>query len=78
MAIRLAAERAALPDPADTQAAAQVVGLPGTSARGTQPPPAEAKLHAAADVHGDDEDPDEIFDDPDGGDFYADAFEVLE
>jgi hypothetical protein len=29
-------------------------------------------------VNGDDEDPDEIFDDPADGDFYADAFEVLE
>ena len=78
MAVRLAAERAALPDPADMQAAAQVAGLPGTTAHGTQPPPAEAALHAAADVHGDDDDPDEIFDDPADGDFYADAFEVLE
>ena len=77
MAIRLAAERAALPDPADMQAAAQVAGLPDVAAHGTQPP-AEAALHAAADVTGDDEDPEEIFDDPAGGDFYADAFEILE
>jgi hypothetical protein len=60
------------------QAAGQVACLPGLTARGTQPPPAEAALHAVLDVNGDDEDPDEIFDDPDGGDFYADAFEVLE
>jgi len=61
MAIRLAAERAALPDPA----AAQLL-------------PAEAALHAVPDVHGDDEDAEEIFDDPADGDFYADAFEILE
>ena len=60
MAIRLAAERAALPDLA------------------AQPSPAEAALHAVPDVHGDDEDPEEIFDAPGDGDFYADAFEVLE
>ena len=78
MAIRLAAERAALPDPADMQAAAQVAGLPGATAHRTQPPPAEAALHAVLDVTGDDEDPEEIFDDPADGDFYADAFEVLE
>ena len=36
MAIRLAAERAALPDPADIQAAAQVAGLPDIAAHGTQ------------------------------------------
>ena len=77
MAIRLAAERAALPDPAGMQAETQVAGLPDATARGMQPP-AEAALHAVLDVTGDDEDPDEIFDDPAGGDFYADAFEVLE
>jgi hypothetical protein len=61
MAVRLAAERAALPGPPDMPA-----------------PPAEAGLHAVPDVHGDDEDPEEIFDDPADGDFYADAFEILE
>ena len=75
MAIRLAAERAALPG---MQAAAQVAWLPGTTVPGTGPPPAEAALHAVPGLHGDDEDPEEIFDDPAGGDFYADAFEVLE
>jgi len=74
MAIRLAAERAALPGPP----AAQVAGLPGASAEGTQPPPAGAALHAVPGVHGDDDDPEEIFDDPADGDFYADAFEILE
>ena len=62
----------------DMQAAAQVAWLPGIAAPGTGPPPAEAALHAVPEVHGDDEDPEEIFDDPAGGDFYADAFEVLE
>lgn len=66
MAIRLAAERAALPDP------------PGITPPGTQPPPAEPALHAVPDMRGDDEDPEEIFDDPADGDFYADAFEILE
>jgi putative transposase len=75
MAIRLAAGRAALPDP---PTAAQVTWLPGPAASGTQPPPAEAALHAVADVTGDDEDAEEIFDDPADGDFYADAFEILE
>ena len=42
------------------------------------PAPAEAALHAVPDVHGDDEDPEEIFDDAADGDFYADAFEILE
>jgi transposase InsO family protein len=78
MAIRLAAERAALPDPADLQTAAQVACLPDRTAHGMEPPPAEAALHAVADVTDDDEDPEEIFDDPAGGDFYTDAFEVLE
>ena len=40
--------------------------------------PAEAALHAVPDVHGDDEDAEEIFDDPADGGFYADAFEILE
>jgi transposase InsO family protein len=78
MAIRLAAERAALPDPPDIPTAAQLAWLPGTTAPGTQPPPAEDALHAVPDVHGDNEDAEEIFDDPADGDFYADAFEILE
>ena len=35
------------------------------------------QLRAAAGAEGDDDDAEEIFDAP-GGDFYADAFEVLE
>jgi transposase InsO family protein len=61
MAVRLAAERPALPDPADTEAA-----------------PGEGVLHAVPDTAGDDDDFDEIFDDPDDADFYADAFEIIE
>ena len=77
MAVRLAAERAALPDPPDMPAERRspICLAPGP---GTRPPPAEAALHAVPDVHGDDEDPEEIFDDPADGDFYADAFEILE
>ena len=77
MAIRLAAERAALPDPADMQAAAQVAGLPDVAARGTQPP-AEAALHAAADVTVMTKTLRRSSMIPPGGDFYADAFEILE
>lgn len=65
MAARLAAERAALPV------------LP-------QPPPAGPdlpELRASDELpgaSGDDDEPGEIFDEPGDGDFYADAFEVLE
>ena len=57
--------------------AGQVAYLPGTAGPGTEPP-AEAALRAVPEVTGDDEDPEEIFDDPADGDFYADAFEILE
>ena len=77
MAVRLAAERAALPDPAEHDLAGQVAYLPGTAGHGTEPP-GEAALGTVAEVTGDDEDPEEIFDDPADGDFYADAFEILE
>jgi transposase InsO family protein len=76
MAVRLAAERAALPDPAGHDLAGQVACLPGRAGPGTGPPPAETALRAVPD--GDDDDPAEIFDDLADGDFYADAFEVLE
>ena len=36
------------------------------------------QLRAAGDAEGDDDDAEEIFDAPGDGDFYADAFEVLE
>jgi Mu transposase, C-terminal len=75
MAVRLAAERTALPDPAGYDLADQVAYLPGAGP-GTGPPPGETASRAVPD--GDDDDPAEIFDDPAGGDFYADAFEILE
>jgi transposase InsO family protein len=77
MAVRLAAERTALPDPAEHDLAGQVAYLPGTAGPGTEPP-GEAALRTVPEVTGDDEDPEEIFDDPADGDFYADAFEILE
>jgi transposase InsO family protein len=73
IAVRLAAERAALPvpdEPADQVAAASTLAAAAAAAS-----PA-AGLHAVADI--DSEDDDEIFDAPDGDDFYADAFEVIE
>ena len=75
MAVRLAAERAALPGPGDGDPAARIAGMPG---HGASPPPAEAAVRAATAAEGDDDDPGEIFDDPADDDFYADAFEVLE
>ncbi|MEN8653816.1 Mu transposase C-terminal domain-containing protein [Streptomyces sp. 21So2-11] len=64
MALRLSAERAALPLP---RAPEEEVLSP-------------AQLHVVAEpvITGDSDDEDEIFDAPDGDDFYADAFEVLE
>jgi hypothetical protein len=76
MAVRLAVERTALPDPAGHDLAGQVAHLPGTAGPGTGPPPCETTLRAIP--NGDDDDPAEIFDDPGDGDFYADAFEILE
>jgi transposase InsO family protein len=72
MAARLAAERAALP-------LAPEPGQPGESA----PSPGLRLVGGSGDtqvpgVDGDDDDPAEIFDEPAGSDFYADAFEVLE
>ncbi|MGO9163952.1 MAG: hypothetical protein ACLP7J_25250 [Streptosporangiaceae bacterium] len=77
MAIRMAAERAALPDPPD-QETAPVACLPGVPGSGAEPPPGDAALRVVPGAVGDDDDPAEIFDDPEDGDFYADAFEVLE
>ena len=78
MAVRLAAERTALPDPAGHDLAGQVAHLPGMAGPGTGPPPGETALPAVPGADGDDDDPAEIFDDPADGDFYADAFEILE
>ena len=73
MAIRLSAERAALPDPAEQNPAGRVACLPGV-----EPSPGKTSLHPVPGVDGDDDDPGEIFDDPADGDFYDDAFEILE
>jgi hypothetical protein len=78
MAVRLAVERAALPDPEDQAAEARVVCLAGVPGPGAEPPPAEADLRVVPDTAGDDDDPEEIFDDPGDDDFYADAFEIIE
>jgi transposase InsO family protein len=78
MAVRLAAERAALPDPQDEEPEALVACLAGVPGSGAEPPPVDADVRANPDVAGDDDDPAEIFDDPADGDFYADAFEVIE
>jgi transposase InsO family protein len=69
MAVRLAAEHAAvpLPDPAGRVTAPPGVAAPGAPGAG-----------AAAGVGGDDDDGGEVFDAPGGEDFYADAFEVVE
>ncbi|MFE2296367.1 Mu transposase C-terminal domain-containing protein [Streptomyces sp. NPDC059452] len=64
MALRLSTERAALP-------------LPRVPEEEVLAP---ARLHLVAEpvIEGDGDDDEEIFDAPDGDDFYADAFEVLE
>jgi transposase InsO family protein len=80
MAVRLAAERAALPVPADQDPAGQVAFLPSVaSLTGAQASPDAAPGATEGEGPcGDDDEPDEIFDGPGDGDFYADAFEVLE
>jgi transposase InsO family protein len=80
MAVRLAAERAALPHPDEQDAAAQVAALPGVAA-GRDGNPAgpgspEAAVREPAWPTGDDDDSEEIFDTP-GDDYYADVFEVI-
>jgi len=79
MAVRLAAERAALPVLArPDDPATQVAYLPGVAGLAAGSGPADAALRAVPCTDGDDDDAEEIFDDPDDSDFYADAFEVLE
>jgi transposase InsO family protein len=78
MALRLGAERAAVPLP--DEPADQVATLPSVAAlAAVSRPSGSARLDVDADgidIDGDD-DTDDIFDAPDG-DFYADAFEVFE
>jgi transposase InsO family protein len=76
MALRLGAERVALPLP--DEPVDEVPALPGLAAL-TAGPQAPDGDHLTIDVDvvdGEDDDGEEIFDDPDG-DFYDDAFEVL-
>lgn len=65
MALRLSAERAALP-------------LPDPTSSAPPRPPAPPPSQPPSIVDGDDDDEDEVLDTPDDDDFYADAFEVLE
>jgi len=79
MAVRLSAERAALPgavDPADQAATLPTMVTLGAT-REAGPPPLQPLLPGITPaLGGDDDDDEEIFDDPDGG-FCDDAFEVL-
>jgi len=72
MALRLGAERAALPVPDEPTAQVQ----PSAAAFSAPGGPCLAVDLDAVNVGGDD-DTDEIFDAPDADDFYADAFKVL-
>jgi transposase InsO family protein len=76
LAVRMAAERAALPVPGEPAepGAEQPVTAVGADEHGSAP----AGLRVVADIDGEDDDEEEIFDAPDGDDFYADAFEVIE
>jgi hypothetical protein len=74
MAIRVAAERPALPGPPGRDAG-QLAFLPQAALADELP---HAGLRTVPDVAGDDDDPGEIFDGPAADDLYADAFEVLE
>ena len=78
MAIRLASERPALPALPEGDPVAQVAALPSVSAAAGDDLPHDRALPVLSQVEGDDDDAEEIFDAPDGGDFYADAFEVIE
>jgi hypothetical protein len=80
MALRLGAERAALPI-GEQEPAARVAALPSVAALAAGPPAGGLGPVADIDaqgVDGEDDDADEIFEAPDGDDFYADAFEVVE
>ena len=78
MAIRLASERPALPSLPEKDPAAQVAALPSVAAAADQDSPDVGELPVLPQMEGDDDDTNEIFDAPDDGDFYADAFEVVE
>ena len=74
MAIRVAAERPALPGPVG-QEAGQAAFWPQAAHADELP---HAGLRTVPDAAGDDDDPGEIFDGPADDDFYADASGVLE
>jgi hypothetical protein len=78
MAIRLSSERPALPALPEDDPARQVAALPAAGTAAGEGPPDDHELPVYPQVEGDDDDNEEIFDEPGGGDFYADAFEVLE
>jgi len=79
MAVRLAAERAALPVLArPDEPASQAAWVPDGTGHAAGLEHADAALRLVPCTDADDDDDEEIFDDPDDSDFYADAFEVLE
>jgi len=75
VAVRLSAERHALELPGEPAQEVADLPTPASPAAGTEP--GRGRLRPVEDVGGDDDHDDEVFDGP-GGDFYADAFEVLE
>jgi hypothetical protein len=77
IAARLAAERSALPVPPPDDPATTVADLPTVAGLAAgENAPAKADIEAL--IEGDDDDPEEIFDEPRPEDFYADAFGILE
>jgi transposase InsO family protein len=78
IAIRLASERPALPSLPEGGPAAQVAALPSVAAAAAEGSPGDRGSLGLPQVDGDDDDADEILGTPDDGDYYADAFEVLE
>jgi transposase InsO family protein len=78
MALRLGAERAALPTLGPDEPAGKVAALPSLAGPTGEPPPVGQRPEVVEPLAGDDDDGEELFDDPDAGDFYADAFEVIE
>jgi transposase InsO family protein len=77
MAVRLSAERAALPVPAGEDPAAAVALLPGVAALAGRHAPARLAPAAQDCPAGDDDDAGEIFDQPEDDGFYDGAFEIL-
>jgi hypothetical protein len=78
MAVRLASERPALPTVPEGDPAAQVAALPSIGAITGEELPPGRESPVLPQAEGDDDDAEEIFDEPGGGDFYGDALEVVE